>query len=165
MKSRVDSSLPAMHTQGIMQPITIAFLLAVGAASSLAAQDRPNIVFMFSDDLTTQAISAYKYGLDLPETPNLDLLASQDRRPATTIRLPSTFESGYSHLRSPSKPSPNPRVSPPAKGATHVITLMLQAQLANQPEHLLDIDRGIPPPDLQHLASPFLTAGQSFPGS
>ncbi|MAG58319.1 MAG: sulfatase [Planctomycetes bacterium] len=60
-----------------MKPITLVFLFVVGAASSLAGQDRPNIVFMFSDDLTTQAISAYRYGLDLPSTPNLDRLANQ----------------------------------------------------------------------------------------
>lgn len=41
-----------------------------------AAQQRPNIVFLFSDDLTTQAISAYRYGLELPPTPNIDRLAS-----------------------------------------------------------------------------------------
>ncbi|NCF84518.1 MAG: sulfatase-like hydrolase/transferase [Verrucomicrobiaceae bacterium] len=40
-----------------------------------AQTERPNIVFLFSDDLTTQAISAYNYGLDLPPTPNLDRLA------------------------------------------------------------------------------------------
>ena len=45
--------------------------------TSLVAQDRPNIVFFFSDDLTTQAISAYRYGLDLPATPNIDLLAKE----------------------------------------------------------------------------------------
>ncbi|MCX8239679.1 MAG: sulfatase [Akkermansiaceae bacterium] len=40
-----------------------------------AEEERPNIVFLFSDDLTTQAISAYNYGLKLPPTPNLDRLA------------------------------------------------------------------------------------------
>ena len=42
-----------------------------------AADGRPNIVFLFSDDLTTQAISAYKYGLELPPTPNFDRLADE----------------------------------------------------------------------------------------
>ena len=55
-----------------MKPTALVLLLPIFAASSLAAQERPNIVFMFSDDLTTQAISAYNYGLDLPKTPNFD---------------------------------------------------------------------------------------------
>ncbi|WP_146409913.1 sulfatase family protein [Allorhodopirellula heiligendammensis] len=42
-----------------------------------ADEERPNIVFLFSDDLTTQAISAYHYGLDLPPTPNLDRIAKE----------------------------------------------------------------------------------------
>ena len=45
--------------------------------SHLGAQERPNIVFFFSDDLTTQAISAYQYGMDLPATPNIDRLANE----------------------------------------------------------------------------------------
>ena len=51
--------------------------ISLAGSSALTAQDRPNIVFMFSDDLTTQAISAYKDGLDLPPTPNIDRLAEQ----------------------------------------------------------------------------------------
>ncbi|MDG1891679.1 MAG: sulfatase [Verrucomicrobiota bacterium] len=44
---------------------------------SQAKQDRPNILFLFSDDLTAQAISAYQYGLELPPTPNLDRIATE----------------------------------------------------------------------------------------
>ncbi len=47
------------------------------AAKSTASSKRPNIVFFFSDDLTTQAISAYRYGMELPPTPNIDRLAEQ----------------------------------------------------------------------------------------
>lgn len=50
--------------------------LGIGS-TKLAAQEQPNIVFFFSDDLTTQAISAYQYGLDLPSTPNIDRLAKE----------------------------------------------------------------------------------------
>src|SRR5210317_55176 len=42
-----------------------------------ASNDRPNILFFFSDDLTTQAISAYRYGMDLPPTPNIDRIANE----------------------------------------------------------------------------------------
>ncbi|GAB5406999.1 MAG: hypothetical protein Aurels2KO_52300 [Aureliella sp.] len=52
-------------------------LLLAASPTNSAAQERPNIVFFFSDDLTTQAISAYQYGLDLPETPNIDRLARE----------------------------------------------------------------------------------------
>src|SRR5688572_13076961 len=45
-----------------------------------ATISRPNIVFLFSDDHAAHAISAYrehlKYGVRLPDTPNLDRLAS-----------------------------------------------------------------------------------------
>ncbi|TWT67389.1 sulfatase family protein [Allorhodopirellula solitaria] len=47
------------------------------APTAIADEQRPNIVFLFSDDLTTQAISAYQYGLDLPPTPNFDRLAKE----------------------------------------------------------------------------------------
>lgn len=47
------------------------------SAQQPAAKKRPNIVFLFSDDLTTQSISAYRYGMELPPTPNIDRLASE----------------------------------------------------------------------------------------
>ena len=49
-------------------------LQTLGAGPS---KDRPNILFFFSDDLTTQAISSYRYGMDLPPTPNIDRIASE----------------------------------------------------------------------------------------
>jgi arylsulfatase A-like enzyme len=58
----------------------IAAVLAA-AASPAAAQDRPNIVFIFSDDHAAHALSAYRghlqYGARLPDTPHLDRLAAQ----------------------------------------------------------------------------------------
>lgn len=60
------------------QTLRILVLAALIAPSCVQADnDRPNIVFLFSDDLTTQAISAYNYGLELPPTPNFDRLASE----------------------------------------------------------------------------------------
>ncbi|MCB1227134.1 MAG: sulfatase [Verrucomicrobiales bacterium] len=47
--------------------------LLVSAAA--VAADRPNIVFIFCDDLGTQAISAYGSPLKLLDTPNMDRLA------------------------------------------------------------------------------------------
>ena len=54
---------------------------AVGEAHEAPQQpQRPNIVFLFSDDHAAHAISAYhqylKYGVKLPQTPNLDKLAA-----------------------------------------------------------------------------------------
>lgn len=61
----------------IFSYITACLLVIGPGKSELRAQERPNIVFFFSDDLTTQAISAYQYGLDLPPTPNMDRLARE----------------------------------------------------------------------------------------
>lgn len=45
------------------------------SSSALAADNRPNIVFIFSDDHATQAIGAY--GSRINETPNIDRLAKE----------------------------------------------------------------------------------------
>ena len=55
----------------------IAFLSILAASLSQAHAKQSNIVFLFSDDLTTQAISAYRYGMELPPTPNIDRLARE----------------------------------------------------------------------------------------
>ncbi|HEX6590005.1 MAG TPA: sulfatase-like hydrolase/transferase, partial [Longimicrobiales bacterium] len=56
-----------------------AALLALAAPAS-AQRNRPNIVFLFSDDHAAHAISAYRphlrYGARLPDTPRLDELAA-----------------------------------------------------------------------------------------
>jgi len=54
-------------------------LVGVGAGISLAVaeEERPNILFVFSDDHTTQALSAYGHPLELLETPNMDRLAEE----------------------------------------------------------------------------------------
>jgi arylsulfatase A-like enzyme len=58
--------------------IVIGLLLASGAAR-LPAQEksRPNILFVFSDDHTTQAVSAYNHPLKLLQTPHMDRLARE----------------------------------------------------------------------------------------
>jgi arylsulfatase A-like enzyme len=55
-------------------------LLPAGSPTDAAAQQqRPNIVFLFSDDHAAHALSAYRahlpYGARLPDTPHLDRLA------------------------------------------------------------------------------------------
>ena len=69
--------IPSFSAFRLPLNLGILFLLMGHGAAELGAQDRPNIVFFFSDDLTTQAISAYRYGLDLPPTPNIDRLANE----------------------------------------------------------------------------------------
>lgn len=50
------------------------------AAAKQAAPKQPNILLIFCDDLTTQAISAYEHPLKLLETPNIDRIAKQGMR-------------------------------------------------------------------------------------
>lgn len=52
--------------------ILIAFSVA---PSALRAADRPNVIFMFTDDHAYQAISAY--GSKVNKTPNIDRIAAE----------------------------------------------------------------------------------------
>ena len=53
-------------------------VLAYGIASSAAAVERPNILFIFTDDHAPHAIGAYKGWLkDVAPTPNIDRLADE----------------------------------------------------------------------------------------
>jgi arylsulfatase A-like enzyme len=54
-------------------------MLALGS-SAAAATTQPNILMVFCDDLTMQAISAYNHPLKLLQTPNIDRLAQQGMR-------------------------------------------------------------------------------------
>jgi arylsulfatase A-like enzyme len=55
-------------------------LLPLLFAAPLAAADRPNIVFIFSDDHAYQAISAYGDSRKLIDTPNIDRIAKEGVR-------------------------------------------------------------------------------------
>jgi arylsulfatase A-like enzyme len=55
------------------------FALFLLVTAATAAQ-MPNIVFIFCDDLTTQAISAYGDSRKLLETPNMDRIAKEGMR-------------------------------------------------------------------------------------
>jgi arylsulfatase A-like enzyme len=60
--------------------ILAAILTAAVCPGTAPAQDRPNVVFLFSDDHAAHALSAYRehlrYGVRLPDTPHLDRLAA-----------------------------------------------------------------------------------------
>ncbi len=64
-----------------MRLVRILFCLSLLAASTAAAQTRPNIILIYADDHAAHAISAYRrhlpYAIDLPATPNLDRLAHE----------------------------------------------------------------------------------------
>ena len=83
----------------------VAALLLLALAAPLAAQtDRPNIIFIFSDDHAYQAISAY--GSRINHTPNIDRIAREGMRfenamVTNSICAPSraVIQTGkYSHL-------------------------------------------------------------------
>jgi len=62
--------------------LTAIILLAAGLAPPAPAADaaRPNILFIFSDDLTCQAISAYGERRKLLETPHMDRIGREGMR-------------------------------------------------------------------------------------
>ncbi|HEX6961700.1 MAG TPA: sulfatase [Lacipirellula sp.] len=58
--------------------LAVLLLAAVAALPVRGAQDRPNIVFLFSDDHAYQSVSAYGHGLNV--TPHIDRLAKEGMR-------------------------------------------------------------------------------------
>jgi arylsulfatase A-like enzyme len=58
-----------------MRRLLLAFLLLAGAVAPARVQDRPNIIFIMSDDHASHAISAY--GSRVNQTPHLDRLARE----------------------------------------------------------------------------------------
>ena len=58
----------------------VLLLLSLSGGQAQAAANKPNIVFIFSDDHGYQAISAYNDPRKLIQTPNIDRLASEGMR-------------------------------------------------------------------------------------
>jgi arylsulfatase A-like enzyme len=56
------------------------FVILLARAPAIQSSDRPNIVFIFSDDHGYQAISAYGDSRKLIDTPNIDRLAKEGMR-------------------------------------------------------------------------------------
>jgi len=74
-----------IDTLGLLRSLAALLLLA---PPGLAAQERPNIVFVFTDDHAAHAVSAY--GSVLNETPDIDRLAAEGvlfRKPCVTNRI------------------------------------------------------------------------------
>ncbi len=68
-----------MRTAGSLVIVAALPIVAMSSYKPPVVAERPNIVFLFSDDHAAHAISAYQqslnYGVKLPPTPNLDRLA------------------------------------------------------------------------------------------
>ena len=60
--------------------MVLASLVLLGRDSAAAEPSRPNILFIFSDDLACQAVSAYGDKRQLLETPNMDRIAREGMR-------------------------------------------------------------------------------------
>ncbi|MGI9429678.1 MAG: sulfatase-like hydrolase/transferase, partial [Bythopirellula sp.] len=67
-----------MSTNCSIVRLLIALVVLTSSVAALAKSERPNIVFIFSDDHAYQAISAY--GSKLTQTPNIDRLAEEGMR-------------------------------------------------------------------------------------
>ena len=67
----------------------VAALAAVCCSLVSAAQKRPNILFIFTDDHCEQAISAY--GSKLIQTPGMDRIARTSKRAPAMIRASSSM--------------------------------------------------------------------------
>jgi arylsulfatase A-like enzyme len=67
-----------MHFFRWLSRLALTLVVILGLSSSAIAADRPNIVFIFSDDHAYQAVSAYGSGLN--QTPNIDRLANEGMR-------------------------------------------------------------------------------------
>lgn len=67
--------------RSLNRSLVVSFALLAVATSAYGAADRPNILFIMSDDHTTQAIGAYGSRLaKLNPTPNIDALAKDGMR-------------------------------------------------------------------------------------
>ncbi len=67
-----------MHNKNLIQSLSTCLLVWCACLSTLAAADRPNILFIMSDDHGYQAMSCY--GSRVNKTPNLDRIAKEGMR-------------------------------------------------------------------------------------
>ncbi len=58
----------------------LTFALGCTAFAAHAAEDRPNILFIFTDDQSHRTVSCYKEAYPWVKTPNIDALAAQGVR-------------------------------------------------------------------------------------
>ncbi|MCP5516182.1 MAG: sulfatase-like hydrolase/transferase [Verrucomicrobiales bacterium] len=75
MNTRIPNPFPRSRPFSQLPALAVLLVLGWLVPGLLAAGQRPNIVFVFSDDHAVQAISAY--GSQLNRTPNIDRLATE----------------------------------------------------------------------------------------
>ena len=73
-----QSIFTSLNHRTILPVITIVLLLRFNFVPALSAAEKPNIIFIMSDDHAAHAISAY--GSKVNKTPQLDRLASEGIR-------------------------------------------------------------------------------------
>src|SRR5262245_48482690 len=61
----------------IVSAAAVALFGAVSGSSSAQAQDKPNILVIFGDDVGQSNVSAYTFGLMGYKTPNIDRIAKE----------------------------------------------------------------------------------------
>ena len=66
------------HSLWMTLTLVSCLMLSAGCQPYETAEERPNIVFIFTDDHTARALSAY--GSEVNETPNLDRIAAEGMR-------------------------------------------------------------------------------------
>ena len=69
----------ALHA-GLCQFLAILLLSLAYAVPAMAADDRPNILYIFTDDQTFRTVSCYPGAFPFANTPNIDRLAEQGVR-------------------------------------------------------------------------------------
>jgi iduronate 2-sulfatase len=78
----IPQLLSSTHTKSQqaagLTSLAVAFFLALDLTANLTAADRPNVLFIISDDLTATALSCY--GNAVCQTPNIDRLAARGTR-------------------------------------------------------------------------------------
>jgi arylsulfatase len=67
----------SLALRNIASLASIVFLLAVGVSGIALAQDKPNILVIFGDDIGQTNVSAYSMGLMGYRTPNIDRIADE----------------------------------------------------------------------------------------
>jgi hypothetical protein len=110
-----------------MKPVlTVMILVAMAAAGTAVAQDQPNILVVWGDDIGQSNISAYTRGMMGYETPNIDRIANEGMiftdyyGEQSCIFRRSVYRALISVCGSRTRPSlvsSRPAVTPPASSA------------------------------------------------
>ena len=118
---RTRQGLSTMPMRSIISACLLLFLSAVASKPLHAAEGKPpNILFLFADDLTCQAISTYGEQRKLLETPNMDRIARRD-----AVR---SLPGDQLHLRAEPGDHPDRQVLAPQR-----LLQQLQQSLRRQP--------------------------------